>query len=423
MKNIKLQDFFSSRTSAAPADYLLILAAFLLILAGTAKLHAQKFEGLAPTPPMGWNSWNIFGTDIHEQLVRDIADAFVELGLRDAGYRYIVLDDGWMLRERDGNGNLVPDPEKFPSGMKALADYVHERGLKFGLYNCAGDKTCAGYAGSRGHEYQDALQYASWGVDYLKYDWCSTEKLNAEEAYKTMRDALHAAGRPVVFSICEWGDNDPWLWGKNVGHMWRTSGDIINCFDCQLDHGTYSSWGFMKIAHMRKGIRIYAGPDHWNDLDMMEVGNGMSQAEDRSHFALWSMMASPLIMGNDLRIVSDETLEILTSEEIIAVNQDPLGIQGFMFMDEQGVEIWVKPLGGGDWAVCFLNRNDVTFRLKWDWNYHPLEDSFAARRLDTGRRTFCIRDLYNKENLGTTGEVLEAEIQAHDVLMLRLSAQ
>ncbi|NBP69403.1 MAG: glycoside hydrolase family 27 protein, partial [Cytophagia bacterium] len=329
-------------------------SAVVLVLS-TTLLQAQKFEGLANTPPMGWNSWNTFKTDINEQLIKDIADAYLLHGLKEAGYQYIVIDDGWMAMERDQNGYLVPNKEKFPNGLKTVIDYVHSKGLKFGIYNCAGAKTCAGYPGSRGHEYQDALTYAEWGVDYLKYDWCNTEKLNAEGAYMTMRDALYAAKRPVVFSICEWGDNNPWLWGKPIGHLWRTTGDIANCWDCEDDHGTWSSWGVLRIVNMRKDIRQYSGPGHWNDPDMMEVGNGMSVSEDRAHFSLWSMLAAPLMMGNDVRNMKKETIEILTNKEVIAIDQDALGIEGFRHTTIDSVEVWVKPLVNEQWAVCFLN--------------------------------------------------------------------
>src|SRR5690606_29223150 len=347
-------------------------------------VFAQKFEGLAETPPMGWNSWNTFAVDINEDLVKGVADAFERDGYKEAGYEYIVLDDGWMTRERDENGNLVADPEKFPSGMKALVDYVHSKGLKFGLYNCAGSKTCAGYPGSRGYEYQDARLYASWGVDYLKYDWCNTGKLNAEESYITMRDALYEAGKPVVFSICEWGDNDPWKWGEKVGHLWRVTGDIINCWDCEVGHGSWSSWGVWKIINMRKDIRKAAGPGHWNDFDMMEVGNGMTVAEDRSHFAMWSMLASPLILGNDVRSANKETIKTLTNKEVIAVNQDKLGIQALRFTNEGNFEIWVKPLDNDEWAMVFVNMSDEPRELDFDWKRHSIGDDVNGKRLNTG---------------------------------------
>jgi alpha-galactosidase len=395
------------------------LIAITLLL--TSALSAQKFENLAQTPPMGWNSWNTFATDINEQLVKDIADAFVKLGLKDAGYEYIVLDDGWSASERDEEGNLVADPKKFPSGMKALADYIHGKGLKFGIYNCAGSKTCGGYPGSRGHEYQDARTYAMWDVDYLKYDWCNTGKINAEEAYSTMRDALKAAGRPVVFSICEWGDNAPWKWAKDVGHLWRVSGDIINCWDCEVGHGSWSSWGVWKIINMRKNIRKYSGPGHWNDFDMMEVGNGMTDAENRSHFAMWCMLASPLIMGNDLRSVSKETIKTLTSQEVIAVNQDELGIQGFRFSNANNMEIWIKPLANDEWAITFVNMKEEAINFLFDWDNHEIGDDINQRKLDTKHDSYKIRDLFNKKDLGTTKSSLKATIGAHDILMIKLS--
>ena len=385
--------------------------------------QAQKFEGLALTPPMGWNSWNTFATNINEQLVKDVADAFVQQGYKEAGYTYIVLDDGWMTRERDKNGNLVPDPAKFPNGMKAVADYVHSKGLKFGLYNCAGNKTCAGYPGSRGHEYQDALLYASWGVDYLKYDWCNTGKLNPEEAYKTMRDALYAAGRPVVFSICEWGENQPWNWAKDVGHLWRVTGDISPCWDGEIGHGSWSSLCVWRIVNLRKGIKWASGPGHWNDYDMMEVGNGMAAGEDRVHFALWAILASPLMMGNDLRSASKETVEILTNKEVIGVNQDPLGISGFRFMEAGGLDIWVKPLADDDWAVCFVNQRETPLQLDFDWKKEEINDHSCGRHLDLQKHTYRIRDLFKKKDLGTTAGNLKTTIPGHDCLMVKLTKQ
>ena len=396
-------------------------ALFLLLILASINIQSQKFEGLAKTPPLGWNSWNTFATDINEQLVKDIADKFVELGLKDAGYEYIVLDDGWMAKERDANGNLIADPIKFPNGMKALADYIHSKGLKFGLYNCAGSKTCAGYPGSRGYEYQDARSYASWNVDFLKYDWCNTGKINAESAYITMRDALKAAERPIVFSICEWGDNQPWKWGKDVGHLWRVTGDIINCWDCEVGHGSWSSWGIWKIINMRKDIRKAAGPGHWNDFDMMEVGNGMTDAEDRTHFAMWSMLASPLIMGNDLRTASKETIKTLINKEVISVNQDKLGIQGFRFTNENNTEIWLKPLENDNWAMNFVNMSDTPMEINFDWNKHDIGDDVNGKRMDLKNNTFKIRDLFNHKNLGDTSKNLIQKLNSHDVLMIQLN--
>ena len=248
--------------------------------------HPQKFENLALTPPMGWNSWNGFGCQVDEKLIRETADSIVSSGMKDAGYQYLVIDDCWH-GVRDAQGFIQPNAQHFPSGMKALGDYIHSKGLKFGIYSDVGAKTCGGHPGSRGHEYQDALTYASWGVDYLKYDWCNSEGINPIGAYTTMRDALYAAGRPIVFSICEWGDNKPWDWAKPIGHLWRTTGDITHCWDCEENHGSWSSWGIMRILDKQKGLRIHAAPGHWNDPDMMEVGNGMTLGEDRAHFSLW----------------------------------------------------------------------------------------------------------------------------------------
>jgi alpha-galactosidase len=395
-------------------------SATVLVLC-TTLLQAQKFEGMANTPPMGWNSWNTFKTDINEQLIKDIADAYLVHGLKEAGYQYIVIDDGWMAMERDQNGNLVPNKEKFPDGLKPVIDYVHSKGLKFGIYNCAGAKTCAGYPGSRGHEYQDARTYAEWGVDYLKYDWCNTEKLNAEGAYMTMRDALYAAKRPVVFSICEWGDNNPWLWGKPVGHLWRTTGDIANCWDCEDDHGTWSSWGVLRIVNMRKDIRQYSGPGHWNDPDMMEVGNGMSVSEDRAHFSLWSMLAAPLMMGNDVRNMKKETIDILTNKEVIAIDQDALGIEGFRHTTIDSVEVWVKPLVNEQWAVCFLNLKMNKTSFVFDWTTHTITDELSKKVFNPKANTYKIRNVWTKRDEGTTKQRLAVTIPSHDVVMLRLA--
>lgn len=386
--------------------------------------HTQsggKFEGLAMTPPMGWNSWNTFATNIDEKLVKETADIMVSSGMAAAGYNYIVLDDGWMTKERDANGDLVPDPVKFPNGMKAVIDYVHGKGLKFGLYNCAGTQTCAGYPGTRGYEYQDARFYAKLGIDFLKYDWCNTKGITAPEAYTTMSNALKTAGRPIVFSLCEWGDNQPWEWGKPVGNLWRISGDIYPCFDCEFKHPeNWSSWGFMKIVEMRKDIRKYSGPDHWNDFDMMEVGNEMNDTEDKSHFAMWCMMASPLVAGNDFRKMSKETLAILTNKELIAVNQDKLGIQGFKYSAEDGLEIWVKPLSDGNWAVTFLNRSDVAKKINFDWKKHIIKDADFGYEADFSKTTFKLKDLWKNKEIGNTKKNFVSDLTPHDVITLRL---
>lgn len=381
---------------------------------------AQKREGLALTPPMGWNSWNKFGCNVSEALIRQTADAMVASGMRDAGYRYIVIDDCWQVA-RDSMGFIVADPARFPGGMKALADYVHAKGLLFGLYSCAGEKTCGGRPGSRGHEFQDALQYAKWGVDYLKYDWCNTEGLSAVGAYTTMRDALYATGRPVVFSICEWGTNKPWEWAGNVGHLWRTTGDIAPVFDGEVNHGTWSSWGIMKIAEMRENIRQYAGPGHWNDPDMLEVGNGMSVNEDRAHFSLWCMMAAPLMAGNDLSAMSQATHDILCNREVIAVDQDSLGVQGYREAMNDSVEVWTKPLMNGSWAVCFLNRSSEPKKIDREWSSITTTDTVSQRSLKPGSTVYNVRDLWAGQDRGTTAKPVIATLYSHEVLMVRLT--
>ncbi|WP_374166442.1 glycoside hydrolase family 27 protein [Arcticibacter sp. MXS-1] len=405
----------------------LLLSLFLLYsLAGFTQGNNYvqdytKFQGLALTPPMGWNSWNKFACNVDEKLIREIADAMVSSGMRDAGYTYINIDDCWH-GERDSLGCIHPDLKRFPSGMKALADYIHSKGLKLGIYSDAGSMTCGGRPGSRGYEFQDALTYAKWGVDYLKYDWCNTEGLKAEGAYKTMAAALKKAGRPIVLSICEWGNDKPWEWGQTVGHLWRTTGDIFNCFDCIEDHGTWKSWGVMQILDKQDGLRKYAGPGHWNDPDMLEVGNGrLTPGEDRAHFSMWAMIAAPLIAGNDLRSMTKETVAVLTNKEVIRINQDSLGVQGFKFAVKDSVETWFKPLKGGDWAVCFLNRSKQTRTVDFDWKKEVVKDDLSDAELQMAGSEYGVKDLWTGTSLGTTSKRLKAKVPPHDILMLRLT--
>lgn len=393
-------------------------------LVGWASLaaNAEKFPHLADTPAMGWNSWNTFDCNVDESMIREMADAMVESGLKAAGYEYINIDDCWH-GERDAQGNIQVNKERFPSGMKALADYVHQRGLKLGIYSDAGNTTCAGYPGSRGYEYQDARTYAEWGIDYLKYDWCDTENINPIGAYTTMRDALKRAGRPILFSICEWGDNQPWNWAQEVGHSWRVSGDIYPCWDCELSWGSWSSWGVLKILDMRadERLRQYAGPGHWNDYDMLEVGNGMTEAQDRSHFTLWAMLNSPLIAGNDLRNMSDATRDILTNQDIIALNQDALGIQAMKYLHQGELMIYVKPLEGGDWAFMFLNRGDTPLSYTHDWAHHfEVKDDQFGHHINFHNQQFTWRRLW-RDGEGDTSKPLRLKLAAHDVAVLRLS--
>ena len=272
----------------------------LLLLLLSLRVSAQKWDELSKTPQMGWSSWNKFQGNIDEDIIKSIADAMVSSGLRDAGYIYVNIDDCWHGK-RDSNGFIQADPKHFPHGIKALADYIHARGLKLGIYSDAGSETCAGRPGSLGHEYQDALQYARWDIDYLKYDWCNTTNINARGAYQLMSDALRAAGRPIFFSMCEWGDNNPWRWARDIGNSWRIGPDIWCSFDSTRVFPTYVQYSVLDCINKNDSLRSYAGPGHWNDPDMLEVGNGLTVNQDRAHFTMWCMMASPLILGNDVR--------------------------------------------------------------------------------------------------------------------------
>lgn len=382
----------------------------LILILFTSVGHAQKFEELAKTPPMGWNSWNKFGCDINEKLVMEVADAMVSSGMKDAGYEFIVIDDCWQV-DRDSEGNIIADPERFPSGMKALADFVHSRGLKFGLYSDAGIRTCQGRPGSRGYEFQDARTYAEWGVDYLKYDWCSHGTQNSQASYALMRDALFKAGRPIVYSICEWGSTRPWEWAQDIGHLWRTTGDIIDCFDCKVYWGGN---GVLQIIDLQVDIRNYNGPGHWNDPDMLEVGNGgMTESEERAHFSMWCMLAAPLMSGNDLRQMPETARNILTNKEVIAIDQDPLGISALRWMDYGDLEIWFKPLANGEYAFCLLNRSLEPMPYDVD-----LKTSIQKYRIDD---SYAIRDLWLHKDIGSTQNRIKGTIPGHDVIMLKLT--
>jgi alpha-galactosidase len=382
--------------------------ALLLILVLPVCIFAEKFKGLAPTPPMGWNSWNTFTLKIDENLIKETAEAMIKSGMRDAGYNYIVIDDGWEAMERDAQGNIMADPNKFPGGMKALGDYLHEKGFKFGIHNCGGTKTCAGFPGGRGHEFEDARTYASWGVDYIKYDWCNHGTANAEETYRTMGNALYATGRPIVFSLCEWGTTKPWEWGRDIGHLWRTTGDIADCYDCQEAYAM--GWKFILASQV--GLERYAGPDHWNDPDMLEVGNkGLTLPEARAHFSLWCIIAAPLMAGNDVRKMSDGVRDIFTNKEVIAIDQDPLGKQGYQYnMPIGGKEIWVKELSNGCWAVCFFNNSDESFKLRINWSH-----------LSFVKGSYEIRDLWQKKVIGSTDKNFAGKLPAHNVILLKLT--
>jgi Alpha-galactosidase len=392
----------------------------LLCFCCLSSVKAQKYEELAKTPPMGWNSWNKFACDINEEIIRGVADKMVESGLRDAGYVYLNLDDCWHGK-RDSLGFITADPVKFPSGIKALADYIHSKGLKIGIYSDAGRQTCGGRPGSLGHEYQDALTYAKWGIDYLKYDWCNTEDVNPIGAYNLMRDALRAAGRPILFSMCEWGNSKPWTWAKDTGHMWRTTGDIFNCFDCVDEHPGWKAFGVLQILDMQEGLRKYAGPGHWNDPDMLEVGNGQKVNQDRAHFSMWCMLAAPLILGNDIRNMSDETKAIIMNKDVIAIDQDTLGVQGLKVASQDGLEVWFKPLAGGDWAFCLLNRSNEVKEYEINWQKFNFDDEVSKRGTNFYNTTYVIKNLWTKKVEGSTKKDKKVSVPAQDVLLYRLS--
>lgn len=363
-------------------------------------------NGLAQTPPMGWNSWNKFACNVNEAVIRKTADAMASNGMKAAGYEYIVIDDCWH-GTRDANGFITEDRTRFPGGMKALGDYIHAKGLKFGIYSDAGTKTCGGRPGSQGHEYQDALQYARWGVDYLKYDWCSTGVRNAEEAYATMADALRATERPILFSLCEWGNSRPWLWGAKIGNMWRTTGDITDKWEGK--HGY--SWGVASIVDLNEPLWPFAAPGHWNDPDMLEVGNGgLSDTEYRAHFSLWAMMAAPLIAGNDMAGMSAATRDILLNKDVIAVDQDSLGAQGHRVARDGKQEIWVKPMADGGRTLLLWNRGEAPARIVADWPKLGLPTGISLHG----------RNLWTHKDLGRLSKSYGAEVAPHGVVMIRL---
>ena len=385
---------------------------------------AQKWENLAQTPQMGWSSWNKFQGNINEDIIKGIADAMVSSGLRDAGYTYINIDDCWH-GQRDADGFIQPDPKHFPSGMKALADYVHARGLKLGIYSDAGTETCAGRPGSLGHEYQDALQYARWEVDYLKYDWCNTTNVNPRGAYQLISDALRAAGRPIFLSMCEWGDNQPWRWARDIGHSWRIGPDIWCSFDSTRVFPTYVQYSVLDCINKNDSLRRYAGPGHWNDPDMLEVGNGLTVNQDRAHFAMWCMMASPLILGNDVRNMSAETKLILTNRDLIAINQDRLGVQGLRFLSRDGLDYWFKPLANGDWAMTIFNptRKPIACNLNWqDFNF--TDDEVSKRSTEFDKYIYKVKNLWTGRMEGKTSTKQKVErklvVPAQDVIVYRL---
>jgi alpha-galactosidase len=378
----------------------------VLIFMLSTGIFAQKAQNLVPTPPMGWNSWNKFGCDVSEKLIKEMADALVSSGMKDAGYEYIVIDDCWQVA-RKADGTIIADSSRFPSGIKALADYIHAKGLKFGIYSCAGRLTCQQRPGSNGYEVIDANTYAKWGVDYLKYDWCNSEGIDPVKAYTDMSKALAKSGRPIVFSLCEWGSSRPWTWAQNIGHLWRTTGDIQDCWDCKRDWG---GMGWVTILDLQDGLEKFAGPGHWNDPDMLEVGNGgMKYNEYVAHFSFWCLLASPLMAGNDLRIMDEQTTSILTNKYAIEVNQDKLGIQGCKVFDESDFEVWSKKLSNNETALIFFNRNEKEFTFPIDWKQLGINAESK------------IFDIWKGALTGTTKTMKSVTIPGHSVLFYKLN--
>jgi len=374
-----------------------LVGLFILLVSGIPTVRGQE---LAATPPMGWNSWNHYGCKATDAIVREQARAMATDGMKAVGYEYINIDDCWQGK-RDAKGFIHPN-KRFPN-MKALGDYIHSLGLKFGIYSSPGPKTCAGFEGSYRHEKQDAETYASWGVDYLKYDWCSARNVykpsEMPAVYKKMHKALLATGRPIVYSLCEYGMDRVWQWGPSVGgNLWRTTDDIED---------NYTRMAF--IGFGQEGLARFAGPGHWNDPDMLEIGNGhMNANEYRSHMSLWCILAAPLIAGNDLATMSKQTLSILTNPEVIAVDQDPAGKEGYQVSEEGPLRVWVKPLADGSKAVGLFNEGKstmpVTVRFK--------EIGFSGK--------VSIRDLWAHKDLGAFSGSYTAQVPRHGVVMLKV---
>ncbi len=356
-------------------------------------------DGLAPTPPMGWNSWNRFGPFISERLVLETADALIASGMRDAGYRYVVIDDAWHESVRDDEGDLAENRWAFPHGMRWLGEEIHRRGMRFGLYTDAGTRTCQGYPGSRGQEYRDAQRFAAWGVDFVKVDWCHTEGMRGREAYPVWADAIRRTGRPMVLSICEWGRDRPWEWAGSVGHMWRTSHDIADSWDSLMD-----------ITDRQAELHPFAGPDRWNDPDMLEVGNGgMTEDEYRTHMSLWAMLAAPLMAGNDLRDMSAATRAILTAPEVIAIDQDPLGRQARR-VRHGDIDVWIRELSGGAHGVLVVNRREAAARVALTWAELGLTPPHAS-----------LRDVWLRRELATGAPGIDATLASHAALLVRVA--
>ncbi|XP_015883839.3 alpha-galactosidase isoform X2 [Ziziphus jujuba] len=361
-------------------------------------------NGLALTPQMGWNSWNHFHCNIDEKLIRETADAMVSTGLSSMGYQYINLDDCWAELNRDSQGNLVPKSSTFPSGIKALADYVHSKGLKFGIYSDAGTQTCSKtMPGSLGHEGQDAKTFASWGVDYLKYDNCFDTGTSPKERYPVMSKALLNSARSIFFSLCEWGQEDPATWAPGIGNSWRTTGDIEDNWNSMISRADENDkWA------------SYAGPGGWNDPDMLEVGNGgMTTKEYRAHFSIWALAKAPLLIGCDIRAIDNVTLSLFTNKKVIAVNQDKLGIQGKKVKKKEDLEVWAGPLSGNRTAVVLWNRGPSKALVTAYWSDIGLKQTTVVKA----------NDLWTNSVQSSVKKKLSADLESHDCKMYILTPQ
>ncbi|XP_040245982.1 alpha-galactosidase isoform X6 [Aegilops tauschii subsp. strangulata] len=342
-----------------------LLPFFFLLLSSTSPAAAQK-NRLGRTPQMGWNSWNHFGCKIDEVIIRKIADAMVDTGLAKLGYEYVNLDDCWASHDRDSQGNLAANGTTFPSGMRALADYVHGKGLKLGVYGDAGLRTCSRLQpGSLGYEDQDARTLAAWGIDYLKYDNCNNQNISPLTRYNRMSEALMNSGRDVFFSLCEWGVDDPATWAGSFANSWRTTEDIKNTWESMTDN-----------ADKNDKWAPYAGPGGWNDPDMLEVGNGgMTIEEYRSHFSIWALVKAPLILGCDVSSMTPETKDIISNQNVIAVNQDKLGVQGRKVQQDGELEVWAGRLSRGRVALVLWNRGPDEASITASWSNIGLNQS------------------------------------------------
>jgi len=394
-----------------PAAHKILATAAAMMLSMVALTPADALDnGLARTPPMGWNSWNSFHCDVSAKLVEETADAMVTSGMKAAGYVYVNIDDCWLLKKRGPRGDLVPDPRKFPRGIDAVATYVHRKGLKLGIYESAGAKTCAGYPGSIGHEKEDAAQFARWGVDYLKYDNCGDYQGETYvQRYTAMRDALARTGRPMVYSLCEWGNEAPWHWAQSVGNLWRTTQDITPRWKTDLPDNEYPR-GILDIADQQAALSNASHPGAWNDPDMLEVGNGYLTAdESKAHFSLWALLNAPLIAGNDLRTMPKEVRDILTNREVIAVDQDWGGRQGYRVRDDGKTQVWVKPMSDRSVAVILLNPGRG-----------PVDIGTTAQEIGLKRAdSYAVRDLWQHTESVSHGRI-EAVVATHSVAMFRV---